>query len=229
MKDFKKEKTNFGERTTHPSYGMLSFSRVTGGATNLFGSSIKHRDFISMTLYHGDIERGLNSDWYHGSKIIAEAEMSYAQFAEAITSMNVGSGIPVTIKRTEKDGLIPECNFINKREQSQDEFSERMDHANQKMDRLVKEIQALFLEKKSIGKADKENIMNRLSEIQAEVSKNSKFALGCFNEQIEKTVTEAKAEIEAFCQNKMNSIAQAALANQTEEIKRLKSPVDIEL
>lgn len=32
-----------------------------------------------------------------------------------------------------------------------------------------------------------------------------------FNEQMDKTVMEAKGEIEAFCQNKLNSIAQAAL------------------
>mgnify|MGYP000935705209 CR=1 FL=1 len=28
----------FGKREDHPSYGLLSFNRVTGGETSLFGS-----------------------------------------------------------------------------------------------------------------------------------------------------------------------------------------------
>ena len=87
----KVEKTKFGVRTTHPSYGTLLFSRSTGAKEALFGSSIQHRDTICMTLHHASIERGLNRDWIHGDKVIAEVEMSYSQFAEAITSMNIGT------------------------------------------------------------------------------------------------------------------------------------------
>lgn len=92
------EKTKFGVRTTHPSYGTLLFSRRTGAKEALFGSSIQHRDTICMTLHHASIERGLNRDWIHGDKVIAEVEMSYSQFAEAITSMNIGTGVPVTVQ-----------------------------------------------------------------------------------------------------------------------------------
>ena len=47
----------------HPSYGMLSFHRVTGAATPLFGSSIQHRDTIRLTLKEGEVKRSLNKDW----------------------------------------------------------------------------------------------------------------------------------------------------------------------
>ena len=40
---------------------------------------------------------------------------------------------------------------------------------------------------------------------------------------------EAKGEIEAFCQNKINSIAQSALVENRDEILKLKNPVDIKL
>ena len=78
-----------------------------------------------MTLYHADITRGLHEGNIYGNKPIAEVEMSYSQFAEAIISMNMGSGIPVTIRWTEKDGKIPPCDFVNKREQFADEFKEK--------------------------------------------------------------------------------------------------------
>ena len=123
--DYKVEETQFGTKTSHPSYGTLAFSRRTGGATPLFGSSIEHRDTIAMTLYHANVTRGLHEDHVYGNKAIAEVEMSYSQFAEAITSMNMGSGVPVTIRWTEKDGKIPPCDFVSKREQFADEFKEK--------------------------------------------------------------------------------------------------------
>ena len=48
-----------------------------------------------------------------------------------------------------------------------------------------------------------------------------------FNEQMDKTTTEAKGEIEAFMQNKINSIAQASLVEQREQFLSLENPVSI--
>lgn len=229
MSEYKKEQTRFGEKTTHPAYGMLSFSRRTGGKTPLFGSSIEHRDTIAMTLTHGDITRGLNTDWYHGNGIIAEVEMSYSQFAEAITSMNMGSGVPVTVRRTEKDGRIPECDFINKKEQFQDELKERLSNATEMSRSLIVEVQKLFDEKKTLTKADKSEIINKLTKVASEINGNVNFTYEMFNEQMDKTVMEAKGEIEAFYQNKVNSIAQATLVEHKDYLVGLENPVEVDL
>ena len=63
-------------REIHPGYGMIGFSRRTGGESPKFGSSIKHRDVIAMTLKHAEVARELNSDYYFGKGVIAEVEMS---------------------------------------------------------------------------------------------------------------------------------------------------------
>ena len=96
--EYKVEKTKFGIKTTHPSYGTLMFNRAYGGKTPLFGSSIEHSNVITMELRHADITRGLNRDNIFGDKPIAKVEMSYSQFAEAITSFGCGTGIPCTIR-----------------------------------------------------------------------------------------------------------------------------------
>ncbi len=70
--------------------------------------------------------------------------MSYSQFAEAITSMNMGSGVPVAIRWTEKDGRIPECDFVSKREQFADEFKEQIDKTMNDSQNLIKEVAELF-------------------------------------------------------------------------------------
>lgn len=227
--DYKVEETKFGIKTSHPSYGTLAFSRRTGGATPLFGSSIEHRDTIAMTLYHADITRGLHQDSIYGGRAIAEVEMSYSQFAEAITSMNMGSGVPVTIRWTEKDGKIPPCDFVSKREQFTDEFKEKRKKATEDAHQLIKDVTELFSQKKTLTKADKDAILNKLHHLNMDIGCNMDFIADQFNEQMDKTVMEAKGEIEAFMQNKVNSIASAALVEHRDELLALENPVDAKL
>lgn len=226
---YKVEETRFGTKTSHPSYGTLAFSRRTGGATPLFGSSIEHRDTIAMTLYHADITRGLHQDNIYGGRAIAEVEMSYSQFAEAITSMNMGSGVPVTIRWTEKDGKIPPCDFVSKREQFTDEFKEKRKKATEDVQQLIKDVTELFSQKKALTKADKDAILNKLHHLNMDIGCNMDFIADQFNEQMDKTVMEAKGEIEAFMQNKVNSIATASLVEHRDELLALENPVNARL
>lgn len=226
--EYKVEETQFGTKTSHPSYGTLAFSRRSGRATPLFGSSIKHRDTIAMTLYHADITRGLHEDNIYGNKPIAEVEMSYSQFAEAITSMNMGSGVPITIRWTEKDGKIHPCDFVNKREQFADEFKEKRKRATNESQQIIKDVAEMFEQKKNLTKADRQEILSKLSKLSMDIGCNMDFIVDQFNEQMDKTVMEAKGEIEAFCQNKINTIANAALVEHRDEFLKLENPVDIE-
>ena len=227
--DYKIEETIFGTKNSHPSYGTLAFRRRTGSATPLFGSSIEHNNTISMTLYHADITRGLHQDSIFGNNAIVEVEMSYSQFAEAITSMNMGSGVPVTIRWTEKDGQIPSCDFVSKREQFTDEFKETRKKATEDVQQLIKDITELFSQKKALTKADKDAILNKLHHLNMDIGCNMDFIADQFNEQMDKTVMEAKGEIEAFMQNKINTIATASLVEHREELTSIESPVNIKL
>lgn len=225
---YKVEETDFGTRTSHPSYGTIMFNRSNSRVTPLFGSSIKHNNVITMELRHADIERGLNRDWVYGKAPIAEIEMSYSQFAEAITSFGCGTGIPCTIRYTEKDGNMPKCDFVSKREQFTDEFKEKREEAVSESKELIKEVAELFSQKKALTKADKESVMKKLNKLSMDIGCNIDFIADSFNEQMDKTVMEAKGEIESFCQNKINAIASAALVEHRDEILQLENPVDIE-
>lgn len=93
------------EKKQHPSYGMIRFARssIGGSGTALFGSSIMHNNVIRLSISKGMMEREGNEDWFLAgtdiNDMIVEVEMSYTQFAEAITSLNIGEGIPVTITK----------------------------------------------------------------------------------------------------------------------------------
>nr|DAZ57115.1 MAG TPA: hypothetical protein [Caudoviricetes sp.] len=80
----------------------------------------------------------------------------------------------------------------------------------------------------TLTKADKENILKKLNMLNSDIGCNMDFIADSFNEQMDKTVMEAKGEIESFCQNKINAIASAALVEHRDEILQLENPVDIE-
>lgn len=219
------------ERETykHPAFGMIGFSRITGGGDNvLFGSSIKHNDRIQLTIKHGEQDRMLHEDWYYGRKKIVEVEMSYSQFAECISTMNVGDGVPCTIRFTEKDGYIPAIEENNsKREQFRNEFSGVIEKAMEQIQNQINQIQESINTKKTLGIKDRKEIVSQLQHVKHNIGSNLDFCVSQFDEQMDKSTMEAKGEIEAFCQNKINSIAQAALVEKKDELIGLENPVEL--
>lgn len=214
-------------RETHPSYGMLGFNHRYGSETALFGSSIRHSGAVVMTLKHGEVDRHLNKDWYCGRGVIAEVEMSYSQFAEAITSMGMGDGVPVTIRYTEKDGHVKERPFVSKQEQFEQEFSEHLEDIKNETQTIINEVAEIFDTKKAIGKGDRDLILKKLRHLAMQIGSNTEFIYEQFNEQMDKTVMEAKGEVESFCENKLKNIAYAALSENKELFTG--SPISIEM
>lgn len=218
------------KRKTHSSYGMLYFGRMQANpARALFGSSIKHSNPIIMKVCHANLERGINRDWYYAEGKIVEVEMSQSQFAEAITSLNVGDGVPCTIRFTELDGFIPECDFTSKVEQFKGEFSSQLSGVQNDLKAAIKEVKDILENRKTLRKSDKETILNALYKAQANVGCNAEYVLDSFNEQMDKTMTEAKGEIESFIQNQVQRFAANALIEESEDGKeKLKALVTLE-
>lgn len=206
-----------GEKQEHESFGMLGFCRTTSsGEKPLFGSSIKHRDTIVMKVKTASIERSLNQDWYFGGRNIVEVEMSQTQFAEAITSMNCGDGVPVTIRYIGGDKM-DDCPFENKRTQFEDEFRKQMQELSSKLDSLVQQTTERLADKKPLNVKEREELAKQINRFKMEIGSNIPFVYSQFNEQMDKTVKEAKGEIDAFVLNKVTSLG----LEKIEELKML--------
>ena len=62
--------------------------------------------------------------------------------------------------------------------------------------------------------------------IRQDIEANMPFVVDQFNEQMDNTIKEAKGEVEAFVQNKMNSLAvQALKEGKDNDIPKLDSPI----
>ena len=221
----------FKEREKHESYGMAGFYRQSSSAGHpLFGSSIKHRDTICLRIGTAYMQRGLNTDWYYKDKEIIEVEMSQSQFADLITSLNQGEGIPVTITRL-NGKTMEKCPFENKGEMHLNEYKDHLKSVNTKALHLMHTVKEIFDTKKTFTKKDKEEVMSLLTQLYNEVQPNEEYMVTAYQEQMNKTCTEAKAEIEAFFNNKINTIAQNALIENADEIKKIsekQNPVEFD-
>lgn len=197
----------------HPSYGMVQVNRFTvggygrdgdtAGGMNLYGSSIeKHTSGIRIKVSRSERHHSLSRDWYYnkGDSLI-EIDLSPAQFAEMITSLNAGSGVPCTIRRLQNKSVQnPPRDVALERDKVRKDFRKKCEAATKEVQK-AKAVAEAILEKKSVTQADRKEILNMFDRMIQEVSRNMPFVLSQFEEAAEKVVVAAQAEIEATVSN----------------------------
>lgn len=188
----------------HPSYGQLEVVRTySSGATALYGSSIKHSNTIRLRLYGSYMKRDLNQNWYHNNGLKFEVEMSPTQWAEFISSINMGGGVPCTIK-FDKQGRVESPPDFHTRDTFDSEFRNSISHASKGITNTIKETKEIF-SKKSLNKADKEAILSNLYQIERTLKDTIPFIQESFGEAMNQTVHEAKGELEGWITSKVGN------------------------
>ncbi len=204
---------------THPSFGMLSFSRVDGSSGPLFGSDLETPSFIRMTLLEGQEDWHLSRKWHHGRGTIVELDMTNSQFAEIITNMNRGSGIPTTIRFRADQGHVP--GFLVEdtlhdqiRADLKHDIKEIVDTA----DKLAADLDKTLAES-GLSKAKQQSLRDSINKLRRDLTANMPFVLDQYKEALDKTASSAKIEVETFITHKaqelgfqtLTQLAQAAL------------------
>ena len=187
------------EAKTHPAYGHAVFSRVQG-QIKLFASPLAyHNEFITLTISRSELRHDLSRDWRHPTKELIEVAFSPAQFAQLLTTLNVGEGAPCTIQHTAEEGRIERIQDDEQveTERIQEGFEADLQGLVAKVKQYQKDVEAI-LSKKSIGKGDREEIRSALAMVLQSVQCNLPFVLEQFQRAAVKVETTAKAEVEAM-------------------------------
>ncbi len=183
----------------HPSYGILHIARTSGGtsAIRLFGSPLAtHYGTIRLTISRGKWIHGLNHDRYFGmNKDFIEIEMSAAQFADAITSLNMGSGTPCTIRYVGGERIDAPPDHPTEAEHIRDNFEGALDKYKAKAHTYRKKIEELTVK---LSFKAREEIRIALDVIEDQLGSNVPFVVKQFQEATTRITTSAKAEVEAF-------------------------------
>jgi hypothetical protein len=185
------------EPETHPSYGHAIFVRTTGHI-KLFQSPLDHHtEFITLTISESERRHDLGRDWRFARNPIIEVAFSSAQFAQLLTTLNVGEGAPCTIRRINNKEVppIPE-EEKTERGRIREDFAGELQKLISKFTSYQKEIEAI-LEKRSIGKKDRELIRTAWQQVRQAVESNWPFVVEQFERSTTKLETAAKAEVEA--------------------------------
>lgn len=183
---------------SHESWALVTWHRITGSPRRLFGSALEnHHSTVSLTISRGQRAFDLSQDWYYPDKEIIEIEMSATQFAEFLTSPNMGCGVPATIRTFQGKHMEDPPDEGVEAQRVQEDFKENTTELGKKLRETIVKIQKV-LQKKTILKADREFLRGAYNKLLMEVEQNMPFALEQFREASDKVVQAGKAEVEAF-------------------------------
>lgn len=194
------------QRYDHPSYGMISFARLGGGAGRLFGSELdNHHSIIRLTIREGFSKHDLGSDYYGaaGRKTIVVADFSAAQFVALITTMNIGDGVPGTLRsRIDVKGPIEDPPDIGSElDRAQQYTDDSMANTRERAERAQELCHEIFNNKRR-GKhkptpEQGHEAFELLHKLSQEITDNMAFYVRQMTEAVDKKVVHAKAEIDA--------------------------------
>jgi len=199
-------------RREHPSYGMLHITRMSGGgSTRLFGSPLAtHYGTIRLTVSKAKWSHSLHHDRYFGmSKDFIDIEMSQAQFADAITSLNIGSGTPCTIRYVQGERIESPPDYATEAEYIRDNFESKFEDMSKRTKKYADEILAMTA--KMPAKVRRQ-IEIALDVMQQQINDSVPFVLQQFQEATTKITTAAKAEVDGFVTAQIRAAGLQAIA-----------------
>lgn len=190
----------------HASWGMVGFYRTQGYGRQCFGSDVTNHNTIRLVLKHAIKHRELGKDWTMGDDTICEIELTSLQFAELLTNMNCGDGVPCTIIYTNNDGHIVYKPEKSKIDIIREERDKNIDGAFSALKEVENEIIALINNKK-LAKSVGSELSHKLS---VALSNLEGFGYDYYKkqatEEIDSMVVEAKSQISEYVSAKIHSI-----------------------
>lgn len=184
----------------HESYGMISISRYTGGNCQFFDSDLLHNGGIELTISTARINNSLSHKFISNEEQVVKVQMSNSQFIDAITSGMNTSGVPCTIKSV----LGKRTEIIDYVEDQKDEFKAKMEDVNSEYLKRIDNM--LTMLEGNVGKRKATEIKHELSVLRTHLKSNTEYVMTCFDEEMDKSITEAKHSISNYIDHKVHSL-----------------------
>jgi hypothetical protein len=195
-----------GTKTTHPAFGQIVAHRVSGGHAALYGSDFSHNATMRITISRSQLNRNLSRDWHYARGELIEVEMSEAQWATFISSPNIGSGPPCTIRHIAGEPVPALPPAVDRSKQFAGELDGKLKTCIGRLADLQKRMDAMGLPK---GKT--QELREALGATLRELTANLPFVAQSFGEHVEETVEKAKQEIHGYMQGVISRAGISAL------------------
>ena len=217
------------EVDTHPSFGIIRFSRRSGKTGPMFGSSIEtHAGTVDLKICRAERHHSLNEDSYYEREVLAAVEMTSGQFAQLITTLNHGSGTPCTISWMSPDGRVepPPADLL--RTESHKILSDFVDGVKEPNAQVISSVNEVIniIEASKIGKKDKEQVLRILRSTKTNLSANQTFIVDQIKEATDRAITAAKTEVDSFITAVISNTGLTAIKDQFHQFKQIKEGSD---
>ena len=192
---------------SHPAFGLMTFTKVNHSTREaLFGSSIEHSHTVMLEIRQASHYRSLSQDDYLSGDLLITIKMSPSQFADAITNMNHSNGTPVTVQFLQGDKTQrPEPPTENRAETFVLEYKDSIQDTIDMVDDLISHPKL-----PAAARRKAQGIKSRLTN-------STPFLEQQFAKQMDRTITEAKAEIQSYASAMERSKQHAIAENITDK------------
>lgn len=190
----------------HPAFAQIGAHRISGD-TVLYGSDFQHNGFIRIHVRRSELHRGLSSDWPYAREELIAVDLSEAQWATFVSSMNVGEGVQCTLSRLPGEDVpgLPEPTARHK------QFAGELVRTQAEAVAALDELRAAV--KESGLSAKKAQALERLAERAAMmIGSNSRFVAQRFGEHMADVTEQAKCEVNAYAMRAMLGLQERGLA-----------------
>lgn len=195
----------------HPSYGVIGINRVSTRDKGLFMSDVTTNSYMELTIKTAEVDRHLHTDWVHGCNTLISVKLSPTQFAELLTSFNIGDGVPCTIDFVKGTGFIDYLPLPSKVDVIRKEAEEQIQSADEGISSAIDTLTQAAEGKGYLSKKQISDVISMLNSARY-LYTNNNFAKKRAQEEIDNMVIQAKSQISAFVDHKIYSTGISALA-----------------
>jgi len=192
--DSKEREMNEEHTTEHPSFGTIQLNRTTAApGVPLFDSPMRHGRYITISVTRASRHRSLHEDRIYPDEELVKVSLSQHQWAEFVSSLGVGQGVPCTLSRV-GGKMMPPTPEAGLRETFEEEVKAKVAGLAGKVS-LFRERVSAIMDKPRLVKADRDELRRLANAIETEIGSNLPFLQTQFEEAMDKTVGVAKAEV----------------------------------
>jgi hypothetical protein len=206
---------------THPAGALIQISRCSG-KEHLFGSDFDHQHYITLKITPATTHRSLARTWYMGKLTpYVEVAMSASQFAEAITTLNVGVGVPCTMRHLHGHKKFPRIEPISQRPTFEAEGGQAIAESVAAIDEAM-----AALDDAKLSVRSKSDIAGKLNKAKARLKDRLPFLVEAYKEHLDDVEQQAKTEIAAYADHVRNELG-GKMLNDPAVIALLKGSEDV--
>lgn len=213
----------YGERYTHPAFGVVTMAHQQGGRNVLFGSDVVHPGTVSIQIKTAELNRSSSRDWYSsvGGEVLIEFEMSHAQFVDFVSSPGRGEGTPVTLSIVRKGPVefVPAIKMVESKTDSLKRQIEK--EVLEKIQDISERIAAVeaHLDSGKLSKKELREQINEMKHMVRNMPSNLGYAVSCAKETVDDIATSAKVDVESFLASRVRALGLKTI----EDFKRLEN------